>query len=110
LITSEASARICLFGDHQDYLNLPVIAGTIDRKITLKARPNSESTYNLQLIDLNKVIYISLNEKFNTISLYCNAINGNAIPGLRQNQNCNGIYNVYSPEGFGLLAVEVLEP
>ena len=67
MITSEASARICLFGDHQDYLNLPVIAGTIDRKITLKARPNSESTYNLQLIDLDKVISISLNEKFNTI-------------------------------------------
>ena len=25
-ITSVAPARICLYGDHQDYLNLPIIA------------------------------------------------------------------------------------
>jgi len=52
MITSEASARICFFGDHQDYLNLPVIAGTIDRKIKIKATPNLARTYFLQLSDL----------------------------------------------------------
>ena len=59
LITSEASARICLFGDHQDYLNLPVIAGTIDRKIKIKATPNSTTTYFLQLLDLEENITIN---------------------------------------------------
>ena len=67
MIISEAPARICFFGDHQDYLNLPVIAGTIDRKITVKAIPNSKRSYIIQLIDLNKVITINLNEKFNTV-------------------------------------------
>ena len=67
LIISEAPARICFFGDHQDYLNLPVIAGSIDRKITVKGRPNTTHNYNIQLIDLDRVITIDLNEKFTTI-------------------------------------------
>jgi len=69
LITSEASARICFFGDHQDYLNLPVIAGTIDRKIKIKATPNSTATYFLQLLDLEENIIIDLNKKNRLISL-----------------------------------------
>ena len=36
-IISKAPARVCLFGDHQDYLNLPVIACAIDRFIEIKA-------------------------------------------------------------------------
>ena len=67
MIITEAPARICFFGDHQDYLKLPVIAGTIDRKITVKAIPNLDAIYFIQLIDLNKVITINLNEKFNDI-------------------------------------------
>ena len=63
MITSEASARICFFGDHQDYLNLPVIAGTIDRKIKIKATPNSTASFFLQLLDLEKTITIDLNNK-----------------------------------------------
>ena len=68
MITSEASARICFFRDHQDYLNLPVIAGTIDRKIKIKATPNSTATYFLQLLDLDVTIIIDLNEKINLIT------------------------------------------
>ena len=68
LITSEASARIYFFGDHQDYLNLPVIAGTIDRKIKTKATPNSTATYCLQLLDLEENIIIVLNQKNRLIS------------------------------------------
>jgi len=67
LIKTEASARICFFGDHQDYLNLPVIAGTINRKIKIKAVPNNKSNYLIQLFDLNKVIDINLNQKLNKI-------------------------------------------
>lgn len=67
MIESEAFARICFFGDHQDYLNLPVISGTIDRKITLTATPNSEDKYILHLLDLDSVIVININENFNNI-------------------------------------------
>ena len=68
MITSEASARICFFGDHQDYLNLPVIAGTIDRKIKIKATPNLARAYFLQLSDLEKNITIDLNKKNKLVS------------------------------------------
>jgi len=67
LIEVEASARICFFGDHQDYLNLPVISGTIDRKIKIKAVPNNKCNYLIQLLDLNQVIEINLNQKLNKI-------------------------------------------
>ena len=36
-IISKAPGRVCLFGDHQDYLGLPIIATTIDKEITIKA-------------------------------------------------------------------------
>jgi len=36
----KAPARICLFGDHQDYLELPVIACAIDKYITVEGKPN----------------------------------------------------------------------
>tara|TARA_A100001015_G_scaffold300950_1_gene387104 strand:+ start:636 stop:1691 length:1056 start_codon:yes stop_codon:yes gene_type:complete len=67
VIEVEAPARICFFGDHQDYLGLPVIAGTIDRKINLIAIPNKKSKYVIHLLDLNKEITIDLHEKLNEI-------------------------------------------
>ncbi|HDP94415.1 MAG TPA: GHMP kinase [Candidatus Aminicenantes bacterium] len=35
-ITAEAPGRICLFGEHQDYLGFPVIAAAIDRTIVIQ--------------------------------------------------------------------------
>ena len=52
MIRAKAPARICLFGDHQDYLNLPVIAASIDRYISIEAQPNQQGVLNLNLIDL----------------------------------------------------------
>ena len=57
-----APGRICLFGDHQDYLGLPVIACAIDRRITLTAQSNSENTFNISLPDINSSRVISLSE------------------------------------------------
>jgi len=63
VIQVKAPARICFFGDHQDYLDLPVIAGTIDRYIFIEGTPNSTHNFYLQLIDLHKSIVIDLNKK-----------------------------------------------
>ena len=52
MINVEAPARICFFGDHQDYLGLPVIAGTINRFIQIKASPINDAKYFIELIDL----------------------------------------------------------
>ncbi len=62
MIKTKAPARICFFGDHQDYLNLPVIAGTINRFIEVKGEPNGEEYLLLKLIDFDSVVKINLNE------------------------------------------------
>lgn len=61
-IISKAPARICLFGDHQDYLGLPVIACAIDKYITVEGEFNSDILLNFNLIDLNKEVCINVNE------------------------------------------------
>ena len=49
MIKVSAPARICFFGDHQDYLNLPVIARTINRYIQIEAEPSKENLFFIQL-------------------------------------------------------------
>ena len=44
-IIAEAPGRVCLFGDHQDYLELPVIASAIDRFITIEAVENGNDFF-----------------------------------------------------------------
>ena len=61
MIKIQVPARICFFGDHQDYLGLPVIAGTIDRYIRLKATPITGSNFQLFLADLGTHRTIPLN-------------------------------------------------
>ena len=42
-IISKAPGRVCLFGDHQDYLGLPIIATIAgDARVILKDYPNSK--------------------------------------------------------------------
>ena len=62
MIEIKVPARICFYGDHQDYLGLPVIAGTIDRYINLKAQPNSNADYRLKLLDLNEELSIAVDD------------------------------------------------
>jgi galactokinase len=64
---SKAPARICLFGDHQDYLGLPVIACAIDKYITVEGKPNHSNFLNFNLKDLEKNISIDLNDDLKEI-------------------------------------------
>ena len=64
-IKVQAPARICFFGDHQDYLGLPVIAGTINRYIQINAIPNSDSQFFIQLLDLDKEVKRIVRKKTN---------------------------------------------
>lgn len=54
--------RTCLFGDHQDYLGLPVIACAINRYIYLNAVENSTSLLRIQLPDINNERLIDIHE------------------------------------------------
>lgn len=63
-IVSIAPGRICLFGDHQDYLGLPVIACAIDRTIKLTAVQNSANVFKLNMIDINEIRIIDIKNSF----------------------------------------------
>jgi galactokinase len=48
----KAPGRICLFGEHQDYLGLPVIAAAITRFIFVRGTPISAREFVISLPDL----------------------------------------------------------
>ncbi len=51
-IAVSAPGRICLFGEHQDYLGLPVITMAIDLRIHIEGRPVPERHMILHLPDI----------------------------------------------------------
>ena len=63
-IIALAPGRTCLFGDHQDYLGLPVIACAINRNIRLTATQNDSQFFKLNMIDINEVRIIAIDETF----------------------------------------------
>ncbi|MBV1924051.1 MAG: galactokinase [Flavobacteriaceae bacterium] len=63
-IRIQTPARICLFGDHQDYLELPVIACAIDRFINLTAEENETSELKILMPDIHSERTIGISETF----------------------------------------------
>ncbi|MCK0131720.1 galactokinase [Flavobacteriaceae bacterium F08102] len=53
-IVVRAPARTCLFGDHQDYLGLPIIACAISRYIILNAIENESAIFQIDLPDIGE--------------------------------------------------------
>ncbi len=62
-IVSRAPARICLFGEHQDYLGLDVIASAVNLFFTIEARKREDNKYHIFMPDINKEFYITPSEK-----------------------------------------------
>ncbi len=54
--------RVCLFGEHQDYLQLPVVPCAISLRIAIEGRRRHEALAHLALPDLNAKISFSLAE------------------------------------------------
>ena len=46
--------RICLFGEHQDYLGLPVIAAAISRRVNIEGGQSSSSKATIHLPDIHR--------------------------------------------------------
>ena len=59
--------RICLFGDHQDYLGLPVIACAINRYIELTAKENNENVFRLYMVDIHQERVIAIGDAFENL-------------------------------------------
>ena len=68
IIHIKAPARICLFGDHQDYLGLPVIACAIDRYIELIAYPSKEKALHIHMPDINEERIINIDDPIIVLS------------------------------------------
>ncbi|WP_413997889.1 mevalonate kinase [Flavobacterium sp. W1B] len=66
-IISLAPGRTCLFGDHQDYLGLPVIACAISRSIKLTAVQNNTGVFKLDMIDIDQQRIIDINQIFSEL-------------------------------------------
>lgn len=52
VISVSTPGRVCLFGEHQDYLGLPVIAAAISRRIHLTAVPRPDQQVIIHLPDV----------------------------------------------------------
>ena len=66
LITAIAPARICLFGDHQDYLELPIIACAIDRYIRIDCKAHKPYELLISMPDMNVIESIPLHTQKGT--------------------------------------------
>lgn len=67
-IIVKTPGRICLFGDHQDYMELPVIACAIDRCMHLNAIVNKSNYLNVHLKDLNQFVQIHIDEDYTNLA------------------------------------------
>ncbi|MHA2363356.1 MAG: mevalonate kinase family protein [Candidatus Hodarchaeales archaeon] len=62
VISCSVPSRICLFGEHSDYLGLPIIAAAINRRMFFEGALNNKNEIILNLKDLKKTIRVSLNK------------------------------------------------
>jgi galactokinase len=58
-IKVSAPSRICLFGEHQDYLQLPVITAAIDLRVELASTPRNNKIFYIDLPDIGKTEILS---------------------------------------------------
>ncbi len=54
VLSVSTPGRVCLFGEHQDYLGLPVIAAAISKRIYLTATPRSDRQVLIHLPDVGR--------------------------------------------------------
>lgn len=54
--------RVCLFGEHQDYLQLPIVACAISLRISIEGTRRNDMMINIQLPNISKEETFSLTE------------------------------------------------
>jgi galactokinase len=57
-----APGRICLFGEHQDYFGLPVIAAAINLRINISGKKRNDANFVIALPDIQDIERFSLLE------------------------------------------------
>ncbi len=59
-LKTSTPGRVCLFGEHQDYLNLPIIASAISLRIGIEGHKREDSKVIIHLPDINDEEIFSL--------------------------------------------------
>lgn len=54
-VNASAPGRICLFGEHQDYLGLPVVAAAVDVRCQVRSQSREDRIVHLELLDIGEV-------------------------------------------------------
>lgn len=84
-LTISTPGRICLFGEHQDYLHLPIIAAAISRRICVKGTERVDKKVNIDLPDIRK------RESFEI---------SDGIPYIKERDYFRSVVNVLQRKGF----------
>jgi galactokinase len=61
-LTISTPGRVCLFGEHQDYLHLPVVAAAISLRISISGKRRIDRLIKISLPDISGEVSIDLNE------------------------------------------------
>ncbi len=85
-VTASTPGRICLFGEHQDYLGLPVIAAAISRRIAITAQPDDQPGFRLDLPDIGGHVAIPFT--------------GQPLPYLSERDYFRSAVNILLREGY----------
>jgi len=84
-IAVSAPGRICLFGEHQDYLGLPVVPCAISLRIAMEARRRNDAAIRIDLPDIGS------REEFSLAP---------SVPYVRERDYFRSGVNILTREGF----------
>jgi galactokinase len=62
MLTISTPGRICLFGEHQDYLGLPVIAAAISRRVQIKGEHRTDNKIIIHLPDIDSELQMEVSD------------------------------------------------
>ncbi len=62
-IRVSAPGRVCLFGEHQDYFGLPIIAAAIDLRISISGKKREDNILKIDLPDIGETEEFSLEKE-----------------------------------------------
>jgi galactokinase len=65
--TVSAPGRVCLFGEHQDYLLFPVIACAISLRLTIDVSPRTDTILLVEMPDVGSSVSCRVDEHFGTM-------------------------------------------
>ena len=90
MIKTSAPGRVCLFGEHQDYLGLPVITAAINLRIQIAGKANGSKEMHIDLPDINSEEKFKLPPK------------NKEVPYKKERDYFRSVFNVLLREGVQL--------